>query len=351
LSHARPAYLIDTATVDGHVVAVTEEVVHATPFASLLHFKKDIATSQPRILLVAPMSGHFATLLRGTVRTMLADHDVYITDWHNARDIPKGDGRFDLDDFIEHLIDFLRVLGPGTHLVAVCQPTVAALAATALMAEDDDPARPASLTLMAGPIDTRVNPTKVNGFATQHSLDWFDNHLINYVPLRFAGAMRRVYPGFLQLAGFMSMNIERHIKTHIEYYDNLVKGEDAKAEIIRAFYDEYFAVMDLPAEFFLQTIGDVFQHCMLARGMMAYRGRKVDPGAIKRMALLTVEGEKDDICAVGQTLAAQELCSGIRPYLKIHHVQTGVGHYGVFNGRRWANEIYPIMRDIIHVSE
>ena len=350
LSHERPAYGIETVMVENREVAVVEEVAQATPFCSLLHFRKDIAAAQPRVLVVAPMSGHFATLLRGTLRTLLADHDVYLTDWHNARDVPLAEGAFDLDDFTAHLIDFIRLLGPGTHVVAICQPAVAALAAAAIMAEDGDPALPPSLTLMAGPIDTRINPTKVNALATGRPLDWFERTLIGRVPLRFAGAGRRVYPGFLQLAGFMSMNLERHLKAHHELYNNLVKGEAAKAAAMRAFYDEYFAVMDLPAEFFLQTIQAVFQDHLLPHGLLTWRGRRVDPAAIRRMTLLTIEGEKDDICSVGQTLAAQELCSGIRPYMKIHHVQTGVGHYGVFNGQRWSNEIYPILREVTHLS-
>jgi poly(3-hydroxybutyrate) depolymerase len=347
LSHERPAYGIETVMVENREVAVVEEIAHATPFCSLLHFRKDIAAAQPRVLVVAPMSGHFATLLRGT---LLADHDVYLTDWHNARDVPLADGGFDLDDFTTHLIDFLRLLGPGTHMLAICQPAVAALAAAALMAEDDDPALPPSLTLMAGPIDTRINPTKVNTLATGRELRWFETNLIASVPARFAGAGRRVYPGFLQLAGFMSMNLDRHLKAHHDLFNNLVKGDIAKAAALRAFYDEYFAVMDLPAEFFLQTVQAVFQDHLLPRGLLRWRGRRVDPAAIGRMTLLTIEGEKDDICAVGQTLAAQELCSGLRPYMKIHHVQTGVGHYGVFNGQRWSNEIYPIVREVIQFS-
>jgi poly(3-hydroxybutyrate) depolymerase len=350
LSHERPAYGIETVMVENREVAVVEEIAHATPFCSLLHFRKDIAAAQPRVLVVAPMSGHFATLLRGTLRTLLADHDVYLTDWHNARDVPLADGGFDLDDFTTHLIDFLRLLGPGTHMLAICQPAVAALAAAALMAEDDDPALPPSLTLMAGPIDTRINPTKVNTLATGRELRWFETNLIASVPARFAGAGRRVYPGFLQLAGFMSMNLDRHLKAHHELFNTLVKGDIAKAAALRAFYDEYFAVMDLPAEFFLQTVQAVFQDHLLPRGLLRWRGRRVDPAAIGRMTLLTIEGEKDDICAVGQTLAAQELCSGLRPYMKIHHVQTGVGHYGVFNGQRWSNEIYPIVREVIQFS-
>jgi poly(3-hydroxybutyrate) depolymerase len=350
LSHERPAYGIDTVMVENREVAIVERVAHATPFCSLLHFKKDIAAAQPRVLVVAPMSGHFATLLRGTLRTLLADHDVYLTDWHNARDVKLSDGRFDLDEFIAHLLAFLRRLGPGTHVLAICQPAVAALAAAAIMAADDDPALPPSLTLMAGPIDARINPTRVNALATGRTLDWFESTLISRVPWRFAGAGRRVYPGFLQLAAFIGMNLERHLKAHHELFNALSRGETAKAAALRAFYDEYFAVMDLPAEFFLQTIQAVFQDHLLPRGLLTWRGRRVDPASIRRMALLTIEGEKDDICSVGQTLAAQELCSGIRPYMKVHHVQTGVGHYGVFNGQRWSNEIYPIVRDVIHVS-
>jgi poly(3-hydroxybutyrate) depolymerase len=302
------------------------------------------------VLVVAPLSGHFATLLRGTVKTLLADHDVYITDWHNARDVPLRAGEFGLDAFIEHLIRFLEVLGPGAHILAICQPSVAALAAVAVMAEDDHPATPRSMTLMAGPIDTRVNPTGVNEFATSHSFEWFEKNLIDMVPSRFAGATRRVYPGFLQLTGFMTMNLERHLKAFKDLHDHLAAGETEKAKIIQDFYDEYFAVMDLPAEFYLETVRLVFQEHALPLGRLTLRGRRIDPGAIKRTALLTVEGERDDICSIGQTLAAQDLCTGLPPYLKRHYVQTGVGHYGVFSGRRWNNEIYPIVRDVVHSS-
>lgn len=350
LSHKRPPYGIDCVTVENRQVQVVEEAVHVTPFGTLLHFKKDIVTEQPRVLLVAPMSGHFATLLRNTVRTMLPDHDVYITDWHNARDVPLSAGRFGLEDYTEHLITFMEVLGPGAHMVAICQPSVSALAAAAVMAEDDNPARPLSLTLMAGPIDCRILPTQVDEFATTHPLSWFEQNLIDFVPFRHPGAFRRVYPGFLQLTGFLSMNIDRHVKSHIDLYNNLAKGEIEKAEAIRTFYDEYFAVMDLTAEFFLETVRDVFQEFLLPQGKLPYRGRLVNPGAIRRMTLMTVEGENDDICSIGQTMAAQELCTGIRPYRKHHHVQTGVGHYGVFSGRRWNNEIYPRVRDMIQIS-
>jgi len=281
---------------------------------------------------------------------MFPDHDVYITDWHNARDVPLSAGHFGLEDYTEHLITFMEVLGPGAHMVAICQPSVSALAAAAVMAEDDNPARPLSLTLMAGPIDCRILPTQVDEFATTHPLSWFEQNLIDFVPFRHPGAFRRVYPGFLQLTGFLSMNIDRHVKSHIDLYNNLAKGEIEKAEAIRTFYDEYFAVMDLTAEFFLETVRDVFQEFLLPQGKLPYRGRLVNPGAIRRMTLMTVEGENDDICSIGQTMAAQELCTGIRPYRKHHHVQTGVGHYGVFSGRRWNNEIYPRVRDMIQIS-
>ena len=352
LTHHRPPFGFDSIVVGNRQTTVTEEAVKKTPFCTLLHFKKDdSAIEQPRVLVVSPMSGHFATLLRGTVKTMLPEHDVYITDWHNARDVPVGSGRFDLDAFIEHLIDFLAAIGPRCHVIAICQPSVAALAAAAVMAEDDHPAQPRSVTLMAGPIDTRVNPTAVNEFATSHPLDWFRNTMIGIVPLRYGGAMRSVYPGFMQLMAFMGMNLDRHLKAFHELYDNLVKGDYEKADATRKFYDEYFAVMDLPAEFFLETIQVVFQEHHLPRGVLHYRGRKIDPGAIRKTFLLTIEGERDDICAVGQTLAAQELCRGLRPYRKQHHMQVGVGHYGVFSGRRWMTQTYPVVRDVIHVSQ
>ena len=350
LTHERPKFGIDHIAVGHREITVSEEIVDATPFCSLLHWRKDSAVAQPRVLLVAPMSGHFATLLRGTVQTLLPEHDVYITDWRNARDVPVTDGRFDLDAFIDHLIRFMMVLGPEAHMVAICQPAVAALAATAIMAEDGNPAQPSSLTLMAGPVDARINPTEVNRLATSRPIEWFEYNLIDRVPLRYRGALRRVYPGFLQLLAFMTMNLQRHAKSHLEMYDHLVKGNVEKAETIRAFYEEYFAVMDLPAEFFLDTVRRVFQEHALPRGTLEWHGRRIETRAIHRTALLTVEGEKDDICAIGQTLAAQELCPGIRPYKKRHYVQMGVGHYGVFSGRRWAAEIYPILRDVIHFS-
>ena len=350
LTHTRPPFGIDRTTVGNREVEVHEVPAHVTPFGTLLHFQKDIETAQPRVLLVAPLSGHFATLLRGTVKTMLPEHDVYITDWHNARDASLAAGRFGFDDYVDHLIKFLELIGPGAHVVAVCQPCVATLVAAAVMAQSGNPAQPRSMTLMAGPIDCRVNPTKVNELATSKPIEWFDQNLIASVPLRYPGAFRRVYPGFVQLAAFMSMNIERHVKAHRELYDNLVAGELAKAAQTKAFYDEYFAVLDLTAEFYLETVRIVFQDYALAKGELKFRGEKVEPRAIRRTALFTVEGEKDDICAVGQTLAAQELSSGIRPYRKRHHMQPGVGHYGVFSGRKWETQIYPLVRNAILAS-
>lgn len=348
LTHKRPDFGINSVSVNGKTEAVTEEVVHRTPFCSLLHFRKSGSTAQPRVLLIAPLSGHFTTLLRGTVQTLLGDHDVYLTDWHNIRDVSLLHGSFSLDDFIAHIIRCHEVLGQGINLVAVCQPTVAALAAAAVMAADNNAAQPTTITLMAGPMDTRINPTKVNHLATSKSLAWFERNLIGVVPLRYAGRMRRVYPGFMQLAAFMSMNLDRHTKSFTDLYHYLCKGEIEKAEPILTFYHEYFAMMDLPAEFYLQTIAAVFQQHLMPRGKLEFRGQRVEPRAIRRSALLTIEGEKDDICAVGQTLAAQDMCSGIRAYKKEHHMQPGVGHYGVFNGARWNNQIYPHLREFIH---
>jgi poly(3-hydroxybutyrate) depolymerase len=353
LTHSRPAYGITSVRVDGQYLSVTEETAMTLPFGSLLRFKKELpanAAYQPPVLLVAPLSGHFATLLRETVRTLLQDHDVYITDWHNARDVALKHGPFALDDYIDHMIRFTEAIGPGTHVVAVCQPCVAALAATAIMAEDDNPAQPCSLTLMAGPVDCRVNPTGVNTLATSKPIEWFEKNLISHVPLPHAGYMRRVYPGFVQLSAFLSMNLDRHKQSLKDMYQHLVMGDTEKANVIRVFYDEYLAVNDLPAEFYLETVEKVFQTYDLAMGKLSYRGRLVKPAAIRRTALMTVEGERDDICSVGQTVAAQDLCSSVRPYLKTHHIQTGVGHYGVFSGRKWNQQIYPRVREMIHAS-
>ncbi len=358
ITHQRRPFGIEQANVTGSAdpVEITEVAAHSTPFATLLHFKKAGASrkTDPKVLIVAPMSGHFATLLRETVRTMLADHDVYITDWHNARDVPLSAGRFGLDEYTEHIIDFLAVMGPGSHLMAICQPCVSALAATALMSEDRHPATPASLTLMAGPIDCRISPTSVNQLAVTKPIEWFESNLIGRVPWRYPGAARRVYPGFVQLAAFMSMNKERHVNSFKEMYKLLQAHEPEgleKAEATRTFYEEYFAVADLPAEFYLETVKSVFQEYDLPKGTLKFRDRMVKPAAIRRTALLTVEGERDDICSVGQTLAAHDLCTGLREYLKTHYVQAGVGHYGVFSGRRWNQHIYPVVRESIHTAQ
>ena len=351
LSHRRPSFRIDHVIVGGRDMAVREDAVHVTPFGTLLHFAKDIDVVQPRVLVVAPLSGHFATLLRGTVQTLLLDHDVYITDWHNARDVGVWHGRFGFDEYVDHLIRFLEVMGPGAHVVAVCQPCVQALAAAAVMAEAGHPAQPRSLTLMAGPIDCRVNPTTVNQLATSRPIEWFEQNLISPVPLTFAGAWRRVYPGFLQLLAFMSMNLDRHLKAHADLFHHLAEGCHTRAAATKAFYDEYFAVLDMTAEFYLETVRYVFQEYCLPLGTLTWHGHPVNPAAIRRTALLTVEGEKDDICAVGQTLAAHDLCTGLRPYRKRHHLQPGVGHYGVFSGKKWSGQIYPVVRNIILSSD
>lgn len=350
LTHTRPAYGIDAVQLGERTVEVTEETVLTLPFGSLLRFRKtdpDLPP-QPRVLLAAPLSGHFATLLRETVRTLLQDHEVYITDWHNARDVSLRHGAFGLDDYIAYMIRFVEAVGEGAHMVAVCQPCVAALAATAVMAEDDNPATPRSLTLMAGPVDCRVNPTEVNRLATSKPIEWFEKNLISHVPLPHKGVMRRVYPGFVQLSAFMSMNLERHQQSFRHMFEHLVEGRTEEARTIQTFYDEYLAVNDLPAEFYLETVEKVFQTYDLAVGTLQYKGRTVNPAAIRRTALMTVEGERDDICSVGQTVAAQDLCPNVRPYLKTHHIQTGVGHYGVFSGRKWNQQIYPRVREHIH---
>jgi poly(3-hydroxybutyrate) depolymerase len=346
ITHERPAFGIDSTRIGDAIVGVREEVADVTPFATLLHFKKAVDTPLPRVLVVAPMSGHFATLLRATVRTMLPEHDVYLTDWHNARDVSVDDGAFGTDAYVDHVIRFMERIGPGAHVVAVCQPCVPVLAAVAVMAEAGNDAQPRSMTLMAGPVDARINPTAVNDLASSRPIEFFEQ-LISTVPGRYTGAGRRVYPGFLQVMAFVSMNVERHVKAHWELFDDLATGKAEQARAIASFYDEYFAVADLPAEFYLGTVRGVFQEYELARGVLEWHGRRVNPAAIERTALLTVEGERDDVCGIGQTMAAQDLCSGIRPYRKRHHLQPGVGHYGVFSGSRWARQIYPVVRNVI----
>jgi polyhydroxyalkanoate depolymerase len=351
LTHERPAFGISSIHVGADLVEVHEESVHTTPFATLLHFKKERSPPQPRVLLIAPLSGHFSTLLRDTVRALLPDHDVFITDWHNARHISLLQGPFGLDNFIGHVMRFLEVLGPGAHVVAVCQPGPAALAALALMAESDHPATPRSLTVMAAPIDTRINPTAVNTLATSHPIAWFEHNLISLVPLPFAGAFRRVYPGFMQLAAFVSMNMQRHVKAHADLVGHRISGRHARAQDIASFYDEYFAVMDLPAEFYLETVRLVFQEHALARSELRWRGRRVDTGAIRNTSLLTVEGERDVICAVGQTAACHDLCPNVPLSHKRHHIQAGAGHYGVFSGKRWRQHVYPVVKEHIAASD
>ncbi len=346
-SHGKPAFGIDTVKVGARSVAVAEEIVWRRPFCQLKRFRKSGVAAGPRQLIVTPLSGHYATLLRDTVRAMLPAHDVMITDWHDARDVAVAEGPFNLDDYTDYVLQMLRHLGPETHVMAVCQPSVPVLAATALMAAAGDPARPRTLTLMGGPVDTRINPTMPNLYAENHGRRWFDATVIQCVPFGNIGAGRRVYPGFLQLSGFLSMNLDRHVDAHLEVFNQLVRGDGDGLKAHRAFYDEYQAVMDLAADYFLETVERVFQRKELARGGWRHRGELARPEAIRDVALMTVEGEKDDISAVGQTAAAQALCSGLPDDMRGHHVQPGVGHYGVFNGRRWRSEIAPRIADFI----
>ena len=350
ISHEHPPFGIDHVTIDGAAVPVTEEIAVSTPFCDLLHFRKDGSQDQPKLLMVAPLSGHFSTLLRGTVATALPDHDVYLTDWINARSVALRHGRFGLDDFVDVIIQFIRHLGPNLHVMAVCQPSVPVLAAVSMLAAGNDPCQPASMVLMGGPVDPAANPTEVNHFAESHSLAWFERTVVDTVPARFPGAFRRVYPGFLQLAGFLSMNLDRHVSAHWDMFRNLVKGDGQGAAATRAFYDEYTSVMDLPADFYLETLQRVFQDQDLMHGRFRVHGDLIDPGAIEKTALMTVEGERDDVCAVGQTVAAHRLCRNLAAAKQTHRLQLGVGHYGVFNGRRWQNETYPTVRDFIRAN-
>jgi len=343
----KPAFGFETAAVAGRSRPVREEILGRMPFCQLKHFQRPGAGRDPRVLVVAPLSCHFATLLRGTVEALIPDHDVYITDWRDARQVTLAKGPFDLDDYVDAVIDFLHLLGPDTHVIAVCQPAVPVLAAVALMSEREDPAVPRSMTLMGGPIDTRRNPTVPNKLATSRDLGWFERHAVNRVPMPYPGFLRRVYPGFLQLSGFMTMNLERHVDAHVKLYHNLIKGDGDGVAAHQRFYEEYLSVMDLPAEYYLQTVKTVFQDHALPRGRLTHRGHKVDPGAITRTALLTVEGELDDISGLGQTEAAHALCRGLPKAKRGHHVQAGVGHYGVFNGRRWRTEIAPKVKAFI----
>ncbi|UZX13775.1 polyhydroxyalkanoate depolymerase [Methylocystis sp. MJC1] len=345
--YGKPLFGLDTTTIDGVEVSIVEEHVWMKPFCSLLHFKRAFEGEEPsqsKLLIVAPMSGHYATLLRGTVEAFLPTHDVYITDWADARTVPLIDGSFDLDDYIDYLEDMLRHLaqdGRPVHTLGVCQASVPLICAIAAMEAANDPAAPDSMVLMGGPIDPRVNPTAVNQLAEKRGIDWFRRHCIHTVPFPHAGMGREVYPGFLQLSGFMAMNIERHVSAHVEMFNHLVEGDGDSAEKHRDFYDEYLAVMDLTAEFYLQTVEHVFIRHEVPLGLLRHRGELVDLAAIRRTALLTVEGEKDDISGVGQTFAAQALCPSIPDARKAHHLQLGVGHYGVFNGSRFRRDIAP----------
>lgn len=342
--YGKPEFGLPTTTVNGQTVAVREEIVWQKPFCNLIHFQRALpsgAAPGPRILIVAPMSGHYATLLRGTVEALIQSADVYITDWIDARMVPVTDGNFDLDDYIDYVIEMVHHLGADTHLVAVCQPSVPVLAAVAVMESRNDSLAPASMTLMGGPIDTRINPTAVNELAQNKPLDWFKDNVIMNVPWPQPGFMRAVYPGFLQLSGFMSMNLDRHMIAHKDFYMHLVKNDGDSAEKHRDFYDEYLAVMDLTAEFYLQTVDTVFIKHALPKGEMMHRGKLVDTKAIRNVALLTVEGENDDISGVGQTRAAQTICTNIPDDKRMHYVQPDVGHYGVFNGSRFRKEIAP----------
>ena len=349
--YGRPEWRISSTLVGGERVPVHITCVWERPFCRLLRFERAFEHAprrpQPRLLIVAPLSGHYATLLRGTVEAFLPNHDVYITEWCDARTIPVSEGRFDLDDYIDYLISILHVLGGDTHVVAVCQPAVPVMAAAALMDADNDPYVPVSMTLMGGPIDTRVNPTAVNKLAERRGIDWFRRNVISKVPFPNPGFMRDVYPGFLQLHGFMSMNLERHIEAHQQLFQHLVKGDGDSAQKHKEFYDEYLAVMDLAAEYYLQTVDTVFVRHALPKGEMMHRDRRVDPSRIKRVALLTIEGEHDDISGVGQTEAAHRLCVNIPAERKAHWLQPGVGHYGVFNGSRFRSEIAPRISDFV----
>ncbi|MBZ0162027.1 MAG: polyhydroxyalkanoate depolymerase [Notoacmeibacter sp.] len=348
--YSKPGFDLPATTVDGKAVAVTEEVVWSRPFCNLLHFARDLPAGRkpdPKLLIVAPMSGHYATLLRGTVEAMMQHADVYITDWVDARTVPVSDGSFDLDDYIDYVVEMLHELGEGAHVMAVCQPSVPVLAAISLMEERGDRFAPASMILMGGPIDTTRSPTAVNDLAQQKGIDWFRENVVMRVPWPHQGFMREVYPGFLQLSGFMSMNLDRHIIAHKDFFLHLVKDDGDSAEKHRDFYDEYLAVMDLTAEFYLQTVETVFIDHHLPRGTMKHRGEQVDPGAIRNVAMLTVEGENDDITGGGQTEAAHDLCVNLPDSMKQHYTQPAVGHYGVFNGSRFRNNIVPRIVDFM----
>lgn len=349
----QPEFGLDSTVIGGKTVSVTEQAVLEKPFCTLTRFVRQTDRKDPKVLIVAPLSGHFATLLRGTVEALLPHHDIHITEWVDARLVPQSDGRFNLDDYVAYVMDFIRHLGPDVHVMAVCQPAVPVFAAISLMAGLNDEKQPLSMTLMGGPIDPRVSKTAVTQLAEQRPLSWFENTVIAQVPAWYPGAFRRVYPGFVQLSGFMSMNLDRHTQSHMQFFQHLIEGDGDSAEAHRRFYNEYMAVMDLTAEFYLQTVKYVFQKHALPRGELKWRnpanGRLVDvnPAKIRKTALLTVEGELDDISALGQTEAAHGLTPGLSRDMKFHHCHPNVGHYGIFNGSRWRTEIMPRIRHFI----
>jgi poly(3-hydroxybutyrate) depolymerase len=343
----KPAFGIESVEVDGKTVAVKEEIALRKSFGQLKHFVKEGVSGQPRLLIVAPMSGHFATLLRGTVERMLPGHDVYITDWRDAKNVPLSEGSFDLDDYIDYVVDFLEEIGPGAHMLAVCQPSVPCYAATAFMAQDKNPCVPRTLTLMGGPVDTREAPTAVNTLATERPHAWFQQNVIATIPAMYPGAGRKVYPGFLQLAGFMSMNLGSHLNSHWEMFKHLVKGDEESATASKDFYEEYRSVCDMTAEFYLQTIEIVFQTHALPKGEWLHRGRLVDPSAITETAVLAIEGEMDDISGLGQTKASLTLATKLPDENKRYYMAEGAGHYGIFNGSKWRTKVAPVVEEWI----
>jgi poly(3-hydroxybutyrate) depolymerase len=355
--YSKPSFNIDSVQMDADTkVEVVEDIVDRLPFCNLLRFRKVGVDGQPKILLAAPLSGHHATLLRGTVEALLPGHEVYITDWIDARMVPLKDGKFDLDDYIGYLFRFLRRLGPNVHVIAVCQPAVPVLAAVALMASKNDPCQPRTMTLMGGPIDTRRAPTSVTKLAEHNDIKWFEQNFVNTVPPYNPGGLRRVYPGFIQLFNFMAMNAERHMKAHVEFFNQLLVGDGESAAAHRRFYDEYLSVMDITAEFYLQTVKTVFQDHALPKGEMVWHDKHgksfpVRPGDIQKTALLVVEGELDDISAVGQTEAAIDLCTGLHAKMKRYHLEPKVGHYGIFNGKKWRNDIMPVIASWIRTFD
>jgi len=351
----KPEFGIETVRVGRKSVAVHEEILFRKPFGQLKHFRREGVDGGPSLLIVAPMSGHYATLLRGTVARMLPSADVYITDWRDAKLVPLSEGSFDLDDYIDYLIEFLELIGERTgerpHLLAVCQPAVPAFAATALMNADKNRWRPKTLTMMGGPIDTREAPTAVNTLATQRPFTWFENNVIATVPMIYPGSGRKVYPGFLQLAGFMTMNLGSHLISHWEMFKHLVVGDEESASATQEFYDEYRSVCDMTADFYLQTVDVVFQRHLLPRGKMMHRGRRVDPAAIRDTALLAIEGERDDISGIGQTRAALDITTGLPKSKKQYFLAQDVGHYGIFNGRKWRERIAPVVEKFMGAND